>query len=156
MRVFLPLRFRKAGTVWCGGAGETHWPTCYNLVTPCKPMEFLKSPCFRMVNVRKKARRARKIRDRTFNVYRFSTTRLYSESFQVPNCWKFTKRYRMIWAFPPDAALAGLSIRNWFLSEKRQIPVFLKNRTKIFRSVLGWSIGQGPMRSIECPCKSIE
>ena len=25
---YLPLRFRKAGRLWCGGAPETHWATC--------------------------------------------------------------------------------------------------------------------------------
>lgn len=29
------LRFRKAGTEWCGGAGETHWATCHNNKSPC-------------------------------------------------------------------------------------------------------------------------
>ena len=43
---FLPLRFRKAGRVWCGGARETLWATCHNRVTPCKTKEFLKCPCF--------------------------------------------------------------------------------------------------------------
>ena len=42
----LPLGFRKAGMVWCGGARETHWATCNNEVTPRKTKEFLKSPCF--------------------------------------------------------------------------------------------------------------
>ena len=40
------LRFRKAGGVLCGGARETHWPTCHNKVTPSKPKEFLKYPRF--------------------------------------------------------------------------------------------------------------
>ena len=44
--LILPLRFRKAETVWCGGARETHWATCHNLVTPSKTKESLKSPCF--------------------------------------------------------------------------------------------------------------
>ena len=42
----LPLRFRKAGRVWCGGAWETHWATYQNGVTPSKTKKFLKSPCF--------------------------------------------------------------------------------------------------------------
>ena len=42
----LPLRFRKAERVWCGGAPEPHWSTRYNGVTPRKTKEFLKSPCF--------------------------------------------------------------------------------------------------------------
>ena len=42
----LPLRFRKAGRVWCGGARETHWATCHNEVTSCKTKEFLKSLSF--------------------------------------------------------------------------------------------------------------
>ena len=41
-----PLRFRKAGRVWCGGALETHWATCHNEVTASKTKEFLKSFCF--------------------------------------------------------------------------------------------------------------
>ena len=47
MKKFLPLRFRKAGKVWCGGAQETHWATCHNGVTPSETKEFLKS--FRFV-----------------------------------------------------------------------------------------------------------
>ena len=42
----IPLRFRKAGRLWCGGARETHWATCHNRVTPSKTKEFLESPCF--------------------------------------------------------------------------------------------------------------
>ena len=42
----LPLRFRKAGKMWCGGARETHWATSHNEVTPSKTKEFLKPPCF--------------------------------------------------------------------------------------------------------------
>ena len=42
----LPLRFRKAGRVLCGGTRETHWATCHNGVTLSKTKEFLKSPCF--------------------------------------------------------------------------------------------------------------
>ena len=42
----LPLRFRKAGRVWCAGAQETHRATCHHGVTPSKTMEFLKSPRF--------------------------------------------------------------------------------------------------------------
>ena len=45
-RNFVPLRFRKAGRVLCGGARETHWATCHNEVTPSKSKEFLKSPFF--------------------------------------------------------------------------------------------------------------
>ena len=26
----IPLRFRKAGRMWCGGARETHWATCFS------------------------------------------------------------------------------------------------------------------------------
>ena len=43
---FLPLRFRKAGKVWCGGARETHYDTCHNRVTPSKTKKLLKTPCF--------------------------------------------------------------------------------------------------------------
>ena len=32
--IHIPLRFRKAGRVWCGGARETHGPTCHNGLTP--------------------------------------------------------------------------------------------------------------------------
>ena len=42
----IPLRLRKAGRVWCGGARETHCATCNNRVTPSKTKEFLRSPCF--------------------------------------------------------------------------------------------------------------
>ena len=45
-RGYLPLRFKKTGRVWCCGARETCWATCYNEVTPSKTKEFLKSPCF--------------------------------------------------------------------------------------------------------------
>ena len=41
----VPLRFRKAGRVWCGDARETHGARCHNGVTPSKTKEFLKSPC---------------------------------------------------------------------------------------------------------------
>ena len=44
--VNLPLRFRKARRVWCGGAREIHWATCHNRVTPSYTKEFLKSPRF--------------------------------------------------------------------------------------------------------------
>ena len=43
---FLPLRFRKAGRVWGGGARETHCATCHDGLSPSKSKEFLKSPCF--------------------------------------------------------------------------------------------------------------
>ena len=46
----LPLRFRKAGRVWLGGARETHSATCHNGVTPSRTKEFLKSPCFLDLN----------------------------------------------------------------------------------------------------------
>ena len=49
--VKLPWRFRKAGRVWCGGARETHWATCYNEVTPSKTKEFLNSPFFKILMV---------------------------------------------------------------------------------------------------------
>ena len=42
----VPLKFRKAGRVWCGGARETHIATCHNGVTPSKSKEFLESPRF--------------------------------------------------------------------------------------------------------------
>ena len=44
--LYIPLRYRKAGKVWCGGARETHRATYYNLVTPSKTKEFIKSSCF--------------------------------------------------------------------------------------------------------------
>ena len=31
----LPLRFRKAGRVWYGGAGGAHWAAFHNGVAPC-------------------------------------------------------------------------------------------------------------------------
>ena len=42
--IYLPLRFRKARKVWCGGARETHWASCHNGVTPSKTEGFIKSP----------------------------------------------------------------------------------------------------------------
>ena len=42
----LPLRFRKARRVWCGGARETHWAPCHDGVTSNKTKEFLKYPYF--------------------------------------------------------------------------------------------------------------
>ena len=53
MKFYLPLRLRKAGRVWCGGAGETHWVTCHNGVTPSKTKKFLKSHCFFRFNGKK-------------------------------------------------------------------------------------------------------
>ena len=44
--VYIPLRLRKAGRVWCGGAQETNWATCHNRVTPRKTKESLKSSRF--------------------------------------------------------------------------------------------------------------
>ena len=46
----IPLRFRKAGRVWCGGTRETHWATCHNEVTPRKTKEYLKSNRFLDLN----------------------------------------------------------------------------------------------------------
>ena len=46
----IPLRFRKAGKVWFGGARETHCATCHNGMTPSEIEEFLKSPCFLDLN----------------------------------------------------------------------------------------------------------
>ena len=46
MVVFIPLRFRKAGSAWCGGARETRWVTRHNMVTSNKTKEFLEFPCF--------------------------------------------------------------------------------------------------------------
>ena len=46
----LPLRFRKAGMVWCGGAREIQLTTSDKGVTPGKPKEFLKSLDFLMVS----------------------------------------------------------------------------------------------------------
>ena len=42
----IPLRFRKAGRMWCGGARETHWATCHNKVTVTKTKQSLKAPAF--------------------------------------------------------------------------------------------------------------
>ena len=42
----IPLRFRKAGRVWFGGARKTHWATRHYRETPSKTKEFLKSSCF--------------------------------------------------------------------------------------------------------------
>ena len=42
----LPLRFRKAGRLWCGGARGTHWATCHNWVIVTKTKQSLWSPCF--------------------------------------------------------------------------------------------------------------
>ena len=42
----LPLRFKKAGRVWCCGARETHWATCHNGVTPIHTKDVPKSPRF--------------------------------------------------------------------------------------------------------------
>ena len=42
----IPLRFRKAGRVCCGGARETQWVKCHNGVTPTKTKEFLKYSSF--------------------------------------------------------------------------------------------------------------
>ena len=39
---FVPLRLRKAGRVWCGGARETHLATYHREVTPSKIKDFLK------------------------------------------------------------------------------------------------------------------
>ena len=50
--IFIPLRFRKAGRVLCGGARETHSATSHNIVTPRKTEEFLKSSCFFDLNGR--------------------------------------------------------------------------------------------------------
>ena len=46
MKTLLPLRFRKAGRVWCGGARESHWATGHNRVTVSKTKQCFKSPCF--------------------------------------------------------------------------------------------------------------
>ena len=48
--IYVPLRFRKAGRVWCGGARETHWATCHNGLTPSKTKEFFKSSRFLNLN----------------------------------------------------------------------------------------------------------
>ena len=45
-RIFIPLRFTKAGRVWCSGARETHLATRLNGLTPSETKEFLKSPRF--------------------------------------------------------------------------------------------------------------
>ena len=45
-QALLPLRFRKAGKVWCGGARETYWATCHNEVTVSKMKQSLRSPYF--------------------------------------------------------------------------------------------------------------
>ena len=37
----IPLRFRKAGRMWWGGAQKTHCAMCHNGVTPSKTKEFL-------------------------------------------------------------------------------------------------------------------
>ena len=46
LKNYVPVRFRIAGRLWCGGARATHWGTCQNRVTASKTKEFLKSPCF--------------------------------------------------------------------------------------------------------------
>ena len=46
----IPLSFKKAGRVWCGGAPETHWATCHNAVSSNKTKKFLKSPVFLDLN----------------------------------------------------------------------------------------------------------
>ena len=52
-KFLLPMRFRKAGRMWCGGARETHWATYHKRVTPSKTKEFLKSSCFLDLNSRR-------------------------------------------------------------------------------------------------------
>ena len=42
----IPLRFRKAGSVWCRGARDTHWVTFHNWVTVTKTKQSLRSSCF--------------------------------------------------------------------------------------------------------------
>ena len=46
----IPLSFKKAGRVLCGGARETHWATCHNRVTPTKTTEFSNLPAFSDLN----------------------------------------------------------------------------------------------------------
>ena len=43
---FIPLRLRKAGRVWCGGARDTHWVTFQNWLTVTKTKQSLRSSCF--------------------------------------------------------------------------------------------------------------
>ena len=42
----IPVRFKKAGRVWCGGARKTHCATCHTEVTRSKTKDFLESPRF--------------------------------------------------------------------------------------------------------------
>ena len=42
----IPLWFRKAERVWCGGARETHWATRHNWVTLAKPRSSSNVPAF--------------------------------------------------------------------------------------------------------------
>ena len=46
----LPLRFRKAGKVWSGGAWETHWATCQMEWLLAKPRSFSNLPAFLDLN----------------------------------------------------------------------------------------------------------
>ena len=45
--VLLPLRFRKVGRLWCGGARETYWATCHEGMTHSETKGFLKSSFFK-------------------------------------------------------------------------------------------------------------
>ena len=42
----LPLRLRKAGRLWCGGARESDSVTCHNGASVSKTKQSLRSPCF--------------------------------------------------------------------------------------------------------------
>ena len=44
--LMIPLLFREAGRVWCGGARENQLVTSHNGVTVSKTKQSLRSSCF--------------------------------------------------------------------------------------------------------------
>ena len=69
---FIPLRYRKAESVFCGGARGTRTLTSHRIVTSRKTKEFLKSPRF--------------LRSEWYKILKFQTPTLFDYSSRIFIC----------------------------------------------------------------------
>ena len=131
----LPLRFRKAGRVWCGGAREPHWATCHNGVTPSKTKEVLKYSCFlrslryhvsvRKLFIKNKNRFRREIISENMIVENSSSKGVFSAIYFINNLYYINKLI-IISIFSATSFHQFIKI-NWFWNRKTpQVGNYLK------------------------------
>ena len=79
----LPLRFKKAGRLWCGGVQGTQGATCHNRVTPSETKEFFKSPCFLDLNGIFKIRITKLLNSNNFAFKKYSISQTHKVSSKI-------------------------------------------------------------------------